>query len=70
MQDYEVTLTAVFTVVVKGASTKDEAEEWAQEEAYGAISTRHIVKTESRLIESADDLDSSVRHADAVSSGD
>lgn len=70
MANYEVTFTAVFTVVVKGAESQLEAEEFAEEEADGAIKAHHFVKTETRVIETGFDLETSIRHADAVSHGD
>jgi sulfatase maturation enzyme AslB (radical SAM superfamily) len=66
MANYEVEFTAVFTVVVKNAESKEQAEEFAQDE-FSEISFSHVVETKTRLIESASDLESSVRHADAVS---
>lgn len=67
LKHYEVVFTGSMVVVVKDAPDADTALEWANNEIFPC--SFDLDRSEIREIESEEDLESSVRHAHAVSEG-
>ena len=65
MPDYEVRLQAQCVVVVLNADNEEQAHEWAADVAEWNRST--VYESTARAIFHQDDLERSIRHADAVS---
>ena len=67
LKTYEVVFTGMFVVVVEDAPNEDTALEWANNEVF--MGSFDIDGSEIREIVTEEDLESSKRHAHAVSSG-